>query len=176
MTMKKTKKHKYEITSLLVILLIGYATQALSASYNKAINIQAEKQALEDATRRVETMTVPEMIDYIAPQYGQSPEVIKKITWCESGHKILPHDGHKGTNITGIWDSTFKSWLPLYEKEIGETLNINSQFDQIKMMSFAFSKGDEYRYQWSTYHAYVNGGKAKIWSRYYNKYIIVYCK
>lgn len=172
MKKKKTKiKYSRIIKWIIILLLAGY----FLTGYAKGINLgyDIRRQAPEDATMTLEAMSVPEMIEHISPQFGQSPSVIKTIVCSESDFLVLPHDGNKGTNVTGIWDSTFDGWLPQYEKENGETLNKHSTYDSLKMMSWAFSKGDEYRYQWSTYHAYINGGSAKIWSRYYKKYLYI---
>ena len=113
----------------------------------------------------VKVLTIPEQIEKAALQFNQDPKLISKIAYCESEHKVLPHDGGRGVNMTGIHDTTFKGWLPLYQKEVGETLDIKSTLDQFKMMSFAFSKGDTYRRQWTTYRAYKNGGTYTFYSR-----------
>lgn len=167
MTMNKKQKLIVFLLALGVLIYIAYG---LCVSYVRAIEIQRSKHALEARISLIESMTVPEMIEYIAPQFGQPTKAIKTIVCSESNFLVLPHDGGRAVNVTGIWDTTFDGWLPQYEKEMGETLNKKSTFDQLKMMSWAFSKGDSYRYQWSTYHAYVNGGQARIWSRYYNRH------
>ena len=113
----------------------------------------------------VRDFSVKGMIEELAPRYGQDPALISKISYCESQHKIKSHDGGRAVNITGIHDKTFNYWLPLYEKEQGETLDINSSYDQIKMMSFAFSQGESYRRQWTTYRAYTNGGTYTFYSK-----------
>ena len=105
------------------------------------------------------------MINRIAPTFGQDPELISKITWCESRHEVVSHDGGRAKNITGIHNSTFKGWLPAYEKEMGETLDVHSTYHQIKMMSWAFSKGESYRKKWTTYVAYINGGSYTFYSK-----------
>lgn len=119
--------------------------------------------------------TVVGMIDYIAPQFGQDPQLISKIAWCESGHKVKSHDGGRAVNITGIHDRTFDGWLPLYKADRGETLNKDSTFDQIKMMSWAFSKGSSYRNQWTTYVAYTKGGTYAFYSRLLKDHFVVKC-
>lgn len=120
--------------------------------------------------------SITEMIDYLAPRFNQAPELIYKITYCESKHKIVSHDKGRGTNITGIHDDTFNRWLPLYEKEQGETLDKNSTYDQIKMISWAFSKGDDYRNQWTTYRAYKNGGEYTFYSKLLKGWYTARCK
>lgn len=132
--------------------------------------------ALAEAPEKsFEEYSVKELIEYIAPQFGQDPKLISKITWCESGHKVQSHDGGAGVNITGIHDSTFNGWLPKYEKEVGETLNIDSQFDQLKMMSFAFQDKNK-RNEWTTYIAYTNGGEYTFTNKKSGKTFTVKCK
>lgn len=118
--------------------------------------------------------TIPDIIDYVAPKFDQNPALIKKITLCESGWKIVDHDNHAGVNVTGIHDSTFNGWLPDYEKDQHETLNIDSSYDQLKMMSWAFSKG--YANKWTTYVAYQNGGTYTFYSASLKKTFTVHCK
>lgn len=112
----------------------------------------------------VKEKTVDEMIIEIAPMFNQEPSLIKKIIYCESGGEVKSHDGGRGTNITGIHNTTFDYWLKKYEKEYNETLNKESTYDQIKMMSWAFSQGEDYRRQWTSYVAYKNGGEYTFYS------------
>jgi hypothetical protein len=125
---------------------------------------------------KVSDPTVEEMIYKIAPVFKQNPEIISKISFCESHHIVVSHDGGLGINITGIHDTTFYGWLPKYEKEMGETLNIESTYDQVKMMSWAFSKGESYRTQWTTYVAYKNGGEYSFYSKLLKANFTVHCK
>lgn len=125
--------------------------------------------------QKVSNMTVEQMINYIAPLFNQSPKLISKITWCESNHKVLPHDGGAGVGVTGIHKATFDGWNIMFEKEFGFKLNYNSTFDQITMMSYVFKKGDSYRNQWTTYVAYSNGGTTTLFSKKLG-YFTVTCK
>lgn len=109
--------------------------------------------------------TVDDIIKYVAPKFGQDPKLISKISYCESKHRVISHDGGRAVNVTGIHNTTFDLWLKTYEKEQGETLDRESTYDQIKMMSWAFSKGDRYRNQWTTYVAYTNGGTYSFYSK-----------
>lgn len=120
--------------------------------------------------------TVSEMIDQIAPTFDQDSSLIKKITWCESEWQVVDHDNHAGLNVTGIHDTTFDGWLPLYEAKYHETLDKNSTYDQIKMMAFAFSLGSSYRNQWTTYVAYMNGGTYSFYSMSLKAHFVVHCK
>lgn len=135
--------------------------------------IVAEKEELIPTK---DDLTVKEMIQEIAPMFGQDPGLVSKISFCESHHQVVVHDGGYGKGVTGIHRKTFDGWLPLYEKERHETLNYNSTYDQIKMMSWAFSKGDSYRNQWTTYVAYMNNGVYTFYSRLLKATFTVRCK
>ena len=121
-----------------------------------------------------EEPTIAELTEKIAPAFNQSPKLIEKIIYCESGGVIQSHDGGRGLNITGIHDTTFNGWLKEYEKEYHDTLNKDSSYDQIKMMSWAFSKG--YANQWTTYVAYMNGGSYTFYSKLLGKTFTAICK
>lgn len=125
--------------------------------------------------QKVSNMSVVEQINYIAPRFDQSPKLIGKVTWCESSHKVLPHDGGAGMGVTGIHKATFDGWNIMFEKEFGFKLNYESTFDQITMMSYVFGKGESYRNQWTTYVAYANGGTATLFSKTIG-YFTVTCK
>lgn len=102
-----------------------------------------------------ESMTINEIVDYIAPQYNQNAWLIYNICKAESDFDSnADHDSGKGKGICGIHKSTFEYW----EKKFGIDLNYNSDFDQIKMTTIAFSNGSLYRNQWSTYVRYKNYG------------------
>ena|SRR3990167_9913691 len=121
------------------------------------------------------TRDVKSMIQEISPRFNQSPTLISKIMWCESNHKVALHDNGAGKGVTGIHKNTFRGWLPLYEKEWSETLRYDSSYDQIKMMSWAFSKGNSYRNQWTSYVAYTNGGTYAFYSKLLKKDFVVKC-
>ena len=123
-----------------------------------------------------EMQSVPEMIAEIAPRFNQDAFLIGKIAYCESHYENVVHDGGYGKGVTGIHANTFARWLPLYEKDQGESLDYDSTYDQLKMMAWAFSKGDEYRNQWTTYVAYMNGGTYSFYSRLLKGHYTVHCK
>src|SRR5205085_2543394 len=110
-------------------------------------------------------MTIEEMILDVAPRFNQDPALISKISYCESKHKVVDHDGGYGKGVTGIHKRTFEGWLPAYRKDTGETLDYGSSYDQLKMMSWAFSKGNAYRNQWTTYVAFTKGGTYSFYSK-----------
>lgn len=140
---------------------------------------KAEEQLnkIQQEQERINKMTYVEMVDYIAPQFQQDPHKIKQVIFNESGFKVQCHDSCRARNVTAIHDSTFKTWLPKYEKEMGETLNMDSQFDSIKLMSWAFSKGNSYRNQWTTYVACTNpSGTYSFYSNLMKKSYTVVCQ
>lgn len=110
---------------------------------------------VEPVVINFDTYTIPELVDYIAPQYNQDPALLKKIIYCESGfrHESI-HDGGLGKGATGLHRATFMGW----SKEMGVDLDYNSSMDQIRVMAWAFSQGGHYRDDWTTYRAYMNGG------------------
>lgn len=130
-------------------------------------------EAKEVSVKKV--LTVKEIINEVAPKFGQDPKLISKITWCESNHKVVNHDNGHGRGVTGIHKATFKRWLPLYIKEVRETLNYDSTYDQLKMMSWAFSKGKSYRNQWTSYVAYTKGGTYSFHSKLLQRDFTVKC-
>lgn len=121
-------------------------------------------------------MTIEEMINDASLRFKQDPLLISKISYCESKHKNVVHDGGHGKGITGIHKKTFERWLPKYEAENGEILNYDSTYDQLKMMSWAFSQGDAYRNQWTTYVAYKKGGTYSFYSNLLKNNFTVRCK
>lgn len=121
-------------------------------------------------------MSVVEAIDYIAPKFSQDPVLIKKIVWCESMNQVVIHDGGRGRGVTGLHRQTFNLWLPLYQEEMGETLNYDSTFDQIKMLVWAFKKGESFRDDWTSYRAYRNGGTYSFYSKTMGSHFTSRCK
>lgn len=167
-----------KINIFVFILVSIYLTAVLIPEFDKVQAETVEIQPIEtiDVQKaKIDTMSVVEIIDYVAPQFNQDPKLISKISYCESGHTKKNHDNNRGYNVTGIHDKTWYGWLPLYEKERGETLDIDSTFDQLKMMSWAFSKGSSYRNQWTTYVAYTNGGIYTFYSKLLKAWFTVKC-
>jgi len=156
---------------LITISVLAIIALLLFPRYTKG-----DYEILNSLNIEVKPLSVKEMAYLTAMQFGQDPTLISKIMMCESGGRVASHDGGRGVNVTGIHDTTFKGWLPLYQKEVGETLDIKSNYDQLKMMSWAFSKGDTYRRQWTTYRAYKNGGTYTFYSTLMKRWYTVTCK
>ena len=95
---------------------------------------------------------IPKIIEKIAPQFGQDPSLIKKVVWMESMYNPNSiHDGGKGKGITGFHKDTFDRYNKIYKKKYNEELNYNSSLDQIKLMSFVFSRSEKERHAWTSY-------------------------
>lgn len=96
---------------------------------------------------------VQEIIKCIAPAYGQDPVLISNVIKRESTYNPnAVHDGGRGKGVTGFHTDTFNRWNKQYLKETGEVIIYDSTLDQIKLMSWAFSKGESYRDDWTSYN------------------------
>lgn len=155
-------------------IVFGMPMMFNSETFTKEVDGEPSEQVV--ATPKNEFETVDEIIKEVAPLFKQDPKLISKITFCESSHRVQSHDGGRAFNITGIHDTTFNYWLKQYEKEMNETLDLHSTYDQIKITSWAFSKGDKYRNQWTSYVAYINGGEYTFYSKMLGKTFTARCK
>lgn len=131
----------------MIILVYLIVTNEIQKEQAKASRIQEEI----DIKNKRDNMPYLEIIKEIAPKFNQNPNELSLIVWNESQFTIKEHDGGRAKNITGTQNRTFKDWLPEYEREIHETLNIDSQYDQVKMMAWAFSKNR--KVAWTTWVA-----------------------
>jgi hypothetical protein len=165
-----------------LISVIGYGAISYAQTLDVPIKDENIKESivLELTPEQVlkekrDKMTIPQIIEEVAPMFNQDPKLISKIAYCESKFKNVVHDGGHGKGVTGIHKKTFDFWLVKYKKENNESLDYNSSYDQLKMMAFAFSKGDSYRNQWSTYRSYRNGGTYSFYSNLLKKNFTVKC-
>lgn len=109
-------------------------------------------------TQRV--MTIPEVIHEISTTYGVNEKMLSEIIFCESSFRQdVPHDNGAGKGVTGFHRKTFNSWN---KKFFNGELNYNSSYDQIKLMAFVFTQGEEYRDDWTSYVRYVKYGTCDI--------------
>ena len=139
---------------LLIVILLSFLFSNINKKNEDHIT-SAGNMVPQEVVLDFNSMTIPELITYIAPQYGQDPALLSKIAWCESGHNTeANHDGGRGRGATGLHRTTFNGWA----KEMGLTLDYNSPMDQIRVMAWAFSQGEDKREDWTTYRAYMNGG------------------
>lgn len=117
-------------------------------------------------------LSTDQQVIYFSNLYGGDAEVALKVMECESGgnHQVTG-DGGRSNGIFQFQRSTFNRM----EKILGEDLNYDSQFDQVKLASFALSKPELAR-EWTAFVAIEKGGKYSFWSRQLNKHFVVYCK
>lgn len=170
---------------LIIVVLIAWICMG-TISYAQTLDVPKKDENIKDvivldSKETIEAkrakMTIPQIIEEVSPIFGQDPKLISKVAYCESHFKVVDHDGGYGMGVTGIHRATFNSWLIKYKKESnGETLNYNSSYDQLKMMAWAFSKGDSYRNQWTTYVAIQKGGSYSFYSKLLQKNFTVRCK
>lgn len=145
----KKKNKKKKISKLKLIIIIGaiiYVCYGLWVSYARAMAIQNEKQALEARIRLVESMEIPELIKYLAPENATT---LGKIAWCESSNRmdiIHYNDGSKGSHSYYLFQFKIGTWEH-FTKMMGEDLNIESAYDQIRVADYMVSHG--YAYHWS---------------------------
>jgi hypothetical protein len=101
------------------------------------------------------TMSYTDIAKKVSLEYNQDWWLIYNI--CKAESHFNPnaiHDGGAGKGICGIHKTTFIYW----EKKFNIDLNYNSDYDQIKMTALAFSNGELYRSQFSTYNRYKEYG------------------
>lgn len=117
-------------------------------------------------------LSIADQVVYFSNLYGGDSEVALKVMDCESGgdHNNVG-DGGLSKGIFQFQKSTFERM----ERGLGENLNYTSQFDQIKLASYALSH-DELAREWSTYVAIKNGGKYAFYSSQLKRHFVVYCK
>ena len=121
---------------------------------------------------KISEQSIIMQIDYFADLYGVDSNLVQKIVQCESkGNKNAKGDFNKANGIAQFWEETFNRM----SKILGEKLDYNSSYDQIKLLSFAMSKPDLAR-EWTSYRAIKNGGSYTFYSKQYKKTLTVYCK
>lgn len=156
------KKITYMATAF--ILVVGFTAMA---TYR---NVYATPTPLEENSEepaeqvevisKIEPKTIPEIIKEKAEKYNQNYTTLSKVIFCESSFQTtVSHDGGRGKGVTGFHKDTFNRWLKVYMKETNQTLNYDSNYDQIELMSWAFSKGENYRNDWTSYNKLVRYGE-----------------
>lgn len=104
-------------------------------------------------------MTIPEVIHEMSTTYGVNEKMLSEVIFCESSFRQgVSHDGGQGVGVTGFHKTTFDGW----NKQFGLNLNYYSSYDQVKLMAIAFTKGESYRDDWSSYRRYIKYGTCDI--------------
>lgn len=118
--------------------------------------IESSKTITQKSTSEV----VQDIIREKSDKYNLSYSMMSKVIFCESGFQTtVSHDGGRGKGVTGFHRTTFNQWAKRYFKETNQTLNYDSAYDQIELMSWAFTKGENYRNDWTSYNKLVRYGE-----------------
>lgn len=113
---------------------------------------------------------IENIVTHFANEYGVSPELMLAVMRCESnGNPNTVGDGGRSRGVFQIQKPTWDR----FTKEMGETLDYTSSFDQAKVASWAFSEG--HGDEWSTYRSIKNGGVYSFYSRQLKGYFTVRC-
>lgn len=102
----------------------------------------------------LQEQTPAEIIRYFTSLYGSDYDLVMSVLSCESGFRMVEGDGGRSYGHAQYFLETFTR----HSKALGETLNYESSFDQLKLISFSFSHSEAYRREWTTYRAIQNGG------------------
>jgi len=145
-----------KIIASLVLLssLIGFPTQLIAEPLKISAELPLEKQ--------VELFTLV---------YGGDAEINKKVIQCESnGKQTAVGDSGLSRGIAQFQKPTFD----MLSKKMGEELDYNSSYDQIKLMVWSISNG--YGRNWTAWRAIMNGGTYSFYSNQLKKHFTVTCK
>jgi len=119
----------------------------------------------------IRTESIEKQVEYFTNLYGGDIAVNLKVIECESNGIVTTiGDSGRSYGLAQFQKPTF-NWMA---KEFGEELDYKSPYDQIKLMTWAISKG--YGSNWTTYVAIKHGGTYKFYSSQLKKHFIVKCK
>jgi len=148
-------KKYIKIGIVLILLMIGMQV-ATSASKVRYVAPVVEK----------------DLIEQFAEKYGSDPIVIKSVIKCESGgdHSKISDSGYS-KGVAQFFEETFYRMAKL----TGEDLSYESEYDQIKLLSYAMAHPELAR-EWTSWVAIQKGGSYAFYSRINKKHYIVKCK
>ena len=131
----------------------------------------AKPKLIDELKINPQDLTPKEQVVYFSNLYGGNANVALAVMDCESGgnHKTSS-DGGRSNGVFQFQKSTFLRM----EKEFGEDLNYTSQFDQIKLASWALTQPIKAR-EWTTYVAIEKGGKYSFWSSQNKRHYTIFC-
>lgn len=99
-------------------------------------------------------LTINDYIKKYSSEYKVSEKLIRDVLKRESKTRCNPPLGDSG--LARGPAQFHKGTFEMFAKQKGEKLDYYSCHDQIKLMVWAFSKGEKYRWHWSAYRAIVN--------------------
>jgi hypothetical protein len=149
----------------LSILVIAYMV-SIQKTESQAVPIVVEIPLAERSTM--------EQIDYYAELYDVDPNLMKSIIKCESKFKPNAKGDYKNGKYlaNGLLQYHSESFIR-HSKALGEELDYYSPLDQIKLGTFAISKG--HGREWSSFRAIKNGGTYSFYSRLLERDYVVEC-
>lgn len=119
----------------------------------------------------ISELSINEQINHYATLNGIEGSLIKKIVKCESEFKTTAlGDGGRAYGLMQYHKASFERHAKLF----GEELDYYSSHDQIKLGTFAISKG--MGREWTSYRAIMNGGEYSFYSKLLQKNFTVRCK
>ncbi len=128
----------------------------------------------------LEEQSVKEVIEHYAVIYNQDPNLLLSVGDCESQNtKDKKGDWSTKQQKYLAWGAfqTHRGTFDKWKVEMGEpTLNYYNWVDQIKVSVWAFSKGETYRDDWTTYRAIIRGGTYSFYSKVLQGNYTIYCK
>lgn len=125
---------------LLIALLIAFWIVLLNIPFN-ASSYYSEKPFIKP-------FRLDQSITHYTALYGANEDQLRKTIKGESTFRCDVYgDNGKAYGIAQFHKPTFERW----SKELGEELDYYSCHDQIKLMSWAFSKGDKYKRHWTAW-------------------------
>lgn len=117
-------------------------------------------------------LTVEQQVEYFSELYQADVILVKKVIDCESGwNNSASGDNSLSNGIFQFQKSTFYRMA----KILGEELDYTSQYDQVKLGTYAMSKPELAR-EWTAYVAIQNGGTYSFYSKQLQKHFTVVCK
>lgn len=148
-------KIKQSILLTFVVIFLLYPTQDKAAG----LTIHPEEYTLEG------------QVVYFSKLYNTNPALVSKVMECESnGKQSAVGDYGLSRGVMQFQKETFNR----LSKLMGEELNYNSSFDQIKLATWAIANG--HGSNWTAYRAIMNGGSYTFYSRQLQQWYIVHCK
>jgi len=114
---------------------------------------------------------IKDLVKLFAKQYGVDELIALTLVDCESDflQKAIG-DGGRSKGVMQYQKASFER----HSKLLGEQLNYDSAYDQIKLGMWAISQG--YGNEWTAYVAIKKGGKYSFYSKQLDKHFTVYCK
>ncbi len=120
---------------------------------------------------KISELSTTEQINHFAKIYNVDGSLVSAMVKCESKGDIdAVGDSGRAFGILQYHKASFER----HSKLFGEELDYYSSYDQIKLTSWALSKG--YGREWTSYRAIKNGGKYSFYSNLLKKHFVVYCK